>query len=689
MTDDVSLSIEETNKLRISLGLKPLDSGKSKSKDEVAVENFKKLKEEEEANARKQDLLKRIERSKNKRDEMSLSGKGLGDLDEMEVDDPYAWVEKSREKQKNIEQQLEKNKKLDLKKQRKNQPKYSSENLEGLKVVHDLSEIQLGEEEILILKDQSISQLEELGDELQSERLAEKIRLENNAKLKRQLKEHGTFGMAYDDLASGINFVDRSYLNEDLENETKFQLGAGGVISAGSFGGQDKHMGANENKGILMNAFSIQKSKSSSQSNGSSRIKKNKNVSKVKAVAGRRKRDDELVGGWGVDEEKTNELNKQAQFKEFYEKTSTQSFVDDYELQELISKARKTKVEYNLALSAIEEAPNSENIDKDDDRYGSGGLLLSSTTEFVEKVGSVADAIPQPETKSRSESKKAKENQMGENSNDISEANTVEMGEASLVNEVSDEEMDGNDEYPESVTDSKSTDDTKNADLDKDADEEPLVGKGIASALKLLMNKGIVRTKTEEEIQREKDNNQKQQWLIDSKKRELIRTIEQDKAKMIRKQEYLDSRKGSKKSRLSSGAGSERKSGVPEKEMKRLHDSERAEREYLREQEELMKNYKPSFKLEYRDEDGRELTPKEAFKDFAHQFHGKFPGKKKADKAQARIQREKETELLNSTERTVKMGQVWENSRKKQSSAHVVLTVGNKTGLGNASLQKK
>ena len=42
--------------------------------------------------------------------------------------------------------------------------------------------------------------------------------------------------------------------------------------------------------------------------------------------------------------------------------------------------------------------------------------------------------------------------------------------------------------------------------------------------------------------------------------------------------------------------------------------------------------YKPEVKLEYVDEAGRTMTPKEAFRYLSHRFHGKGSGKKKLEK---------------------------------------------------------
>ena len=42
--------------------------------------------------------------------------------------------------------------------------------------------------------------------------------------------------------------------------------------------------------------------------------------------------------------------------------------------------------------------------------------------------------------------------------------------------------------------------------------------------------------------------------------------------------------------------------------------------------------YKPEVKLEYVDDAGRTMTPKEAFRMLSHRFHGKGSGKRKTEK---------------------------------------------------------
>lgn len=55
-------------------------------------------------------------------------------------------------------------------------------------------------------------------------------------------------------------------------------------------------------------------------------------------------------------------------------------------------------------------------------------------------------------------------------------------------------------------------------------------------------------------------------------------------------------------------------------------------------------NYRPDIKLKYHDEYGRELTPKEAYKQLSHQFHGKAPNKSKMAKKKKQVDEERKRE---------------------------------------------
>ena len=56
--------------------------------------------------------------------------------------------------------------------------------------------------------------------------------------------------------------------------------------------------------------------------------------------------------------------------------------------------------------------------------------------------------------------------------------------------------------------------------------------------------------------------------------------------------------------------------------------------------------YKPNVKVEYVDDNGRMMTPKEAFRYLSHRFHGKGSGKRKTEKRSKKVEME---QVLGST----------------------------------------
>lgn len=190
-----SLSIVETNKLRAKLGLKPLevDSDKkasSSSKPKADAEGNQLRKDEwgefyhkpakntaEKLQAEK--LREKFRQNKEKRalETKMKSTKTLGEEDE-EGDDVSNWVQKNRQKEKLKEEAARRAKLLeemddqfgvgDLVQQetRREQKKlYSTSNLKGLRVDHDVDQFTEGKTVILTLKDQEVLD-EENGDTL-------------------------------------------------------------------------------------------------------------------------------------------------------------------------------------------------------------------------------------------------------------------------------------------------------------------------------------------------------------------------------------------------------------------------------------------------------------------------------------------------------------------------------------------
>jgi U4/U6.U5 tri-snRNP-associated protein 1 len=83
---------------------------------------------------------------------------------------------------------------------------------------------------------------------------------------------------------------------------------------------------------------------------------------------------------------------------------------------------------------------------------------------------------------------------------------------------------------------------------------------------------------------------------------------------------------------------------------------------------------KDGVKLDYRDEFGRLLTKKEAFRRISYRFHGHAPGKKKQEKRLKQIKEEiaQQKNLGNVSQRM----QTLDRRQKAAKQAHLVLSEG-------------
>ncbi|XP_076463478.1 U4/U6.U5 tri-snRNP-associated protein 1-like [Babylonia areolata] len=88
--------------------------------------------------------------------------------------------------------------------------------------------------------------------------------------------------------------------------------------------------------------------------------------------------------------------------------------------------------------------------------------------------------------------------------------------------------------------------------------------------------------------------------------------------------------------------------------------------------------YKPEIRLEYVDETGRTLNPKEAFRQLSHRFHGKGSGKKKTEKRQKKVEEEQLMKQMSSTDTPLNTLSMLQDKQRSEKSPYVVLS-GNKT----------
>ena len=185
---DIALSVDETNKLRADLGLKPLDE----QKVDEAKENWLKEEAQRTESAAADELKKKLEKAKNKRElnkkskKKSIAQEARDAGEEMSAAD---WVRHN--KQVVDARAAEAQAKADMFDEADEEAAYEASDLSGLKVAHQTSELKDGSTVILTLKDESILQgtgdqinLAKYEDELENVNLKDTQMAKRNTKRK-------------------------------------------------------------------------------------------------------------------------------------------------------------------------------------------------------------------------------------------------------------------------------------------------------------------------------------------------------------------------------------------------------------------------------------------------------------------------------------------------------------------------
>lgn len=682
--EEISLSIEETNKLRISLGLKPL-SIDNEPKKESAEDNYEKYKDDLKKTEETKKIQEKIQRSRNKRElKKKLSGKGLGELEEGEDDDTLAWIKRQKKRQKELadmkRKQLEEMDKEVIE-------EYKSENLKGLKVGHDISEIEEGEEEILVLKDAIITEDDDGDDELISNRLTEKEKLQKNLELK---KKKNIYGGVYDDEEAlyGKKKILSQYDDDDDDNKG-FILNGNGEVFDTSLHKADENKNGFKKGALDLNYNKMQEIKDYYTKDEMVSFKKPKKKKKKKHT---RKikldgEDDNFI-----ESETSIDSSVQAEIKpvEKYSYSNITSniddvnFIDDDELQIALSKARRknTKKLVKSIKETVqdvkqEDIKEKEREKKEDELEDEENILsndlrrkeevegikfineVSETSEFIRNIPTLPLLQRQNQNEKQSSSNENNELEKEENIEMESENESNNEETKILDNKNKEleegERIESEDEGLISQSNEQSTTSTGIAAIE----EEPLISSGMAATVSLLLQKGIVNPVTKEELEKEKLQIEKEKWLNEQKINDII--------KERRKQKDRDRKD---------------RHGRSSRDRDRDRDYDRddiyRERERAREAEKKFKNYKPVVNIEYHDEFGRTLTQKEAFRQLSHKFHGKTSGKLKTEKRLKKLEEELKLQQMSSTDTPLGTVSALQEKTKAMGSAHLVLSIGNR-----------
>ena len=251
-----AISIEETNRIRVSLGMKPLpvpgapsgpvfkETQSTTPDEEVAstletrqaesYDNYRKIQEGEDAKKKRDAKAEAIKKARDAAKRFAkLEGKGLGDADEDEDIDAKTWLIKQKKRQKEIEKARKREKEIA---EAEAAAEYTAKDLAGIKVGHEADAFEEGEEQVLTLKDTTIDVNEEEGDELENLDVRARERLSEKLELK---KKKPVYNPNDDDDETGERSILKHYDEEIFGKKSKSLLldGEGGMAEATAIGG--------------------------------------------------------------------------------------------------------------------------------------------------------------------------------------------------------------------------------------------------------------------------------------------------------------------------------------------------------------------------------------------------------------------------------------------------------------------
>ncbi|XP_071756624.1 U4/U6.U5 tri-snRNP-associated protein 1 [Centroberyx gerrardi] len=673
---DASLSIEETNKLRAKLGLKPLELNENKkelgTKEEPLVAetinpvHIQKQKE----------MREKLAAMKEKRILNQKLGKVKTLAEEDWLDDTAAWVERSRTMAKEKEMAEKRAKLLEemdeefgvssLVEQEFGQSKkeaYTSRDLKGLTVQHKMESFNEGETVILTLQDKGV--LEEKDDVLVNVGLVDKEKAEKNVELKKKKPDYKPYEEeeSVDDM---VMLKPRSVLSkydEEIDGEKKksFRLNTGGFAE----GERERELQAiretlrNQAQSLEMPALTIASEYYTPQEmvgfkKTKRRVKKIRKKEKQTASEelalddtrssdfgsrsrgrGRKQVDEE---GQEVKGEESSSMQDAPQKSDDIRMAEMDiSDEDDFippepavleedeaeqELQKQLEKQRKLKQKQLLKDSGEKVAEQVKGLDKgehDNDPDKRNNIVFNATSEFCRTLGDIP-------TYGLSGNREDQEEIMDfeqEAERDDAGGSDSEMDENigwSTVN------LDEEQKQPDFSTASTTI-----------LDEEPIVNSGLAAALLLCKNKGLLDTQMQKiaRVRAPKGALPNDNYCIEDKM-----TIDD---KYSRREEY------------------------------------RGFTQDFKEKE----SYKPDVKIEYVDESGRKLTPKEAFRQLSHRFHGKGSGKMKTERRMKKLEEEALLKKMSSSDTPLGTVALLQEKQKSQKTPYIVLSGSGKSMNAN------
>ncbi|KAK4697514.1 U4/U6.U5 tri-snRNP-associated protein 1, partial [Lecanoromycetidae sp. Uapishka_2] len=660
-------SIEETNRIRAAIGLPLLpvpgggiqfkagkDDGSSSEEEEQGstlesrqaqgYDNWKKLQNEADAKAHREANLEKIKKARDTAKKYSkLEGKGLGDADDAGDLDTKTWLLQQKKRRKRLDKERLARLEKELA-EREEAPEYTAADLTGVKVAHELDDFEGGEEKVLTLKDTTIDQNEEEGDELENVDLREREALNERLNLKKRkpvydphADEEGapTILKHYDETIDGKK---RKRFTLDgqgasLEEREALKQAVGERMKAKpiSLDILKEDVPISDYAGVL-----------------EGKIKKPK---KKKAKSTRQKAFDD-DDSFPVDSTSTPhasgdmDIDYDSAHGAVSKATETTSFADDDDLQASLAmqrraalkKRKKIKPE-DIARQIREEATTTGA--EEDILPEEVGMVIDETTEFV---ANLQRSREEKEERARPQSARPRSHTpIKHETSQRDEGGGIHISaERSRFYDEIEGDEDGDIDIP--ATRSRSYDDNgHNEDLSArlkresstpttpgitgtGLDEEAPISQGLGATLSMLTQRGLIKRNTEQDINAL--HRQRDSFLTEKQKREAA----------------VEAKARAQRERDRNTGKLDRMSAREREEYARRENESRAQMESRQMTDIFNREYKPDVQLKYIDSFGRSMDQREAFKHLSHQFHGKGSGKQKTEKHLKRIEDDKKRE---------------------------------------------
>jgi U4/U6.U5 tri-snRNP-associated protein 1 len=659
-------TLQETNRIRVSLGMKPLPvpgaepqlqpaqeasdseevASTLESRQAQAYDNFKQAREAEELKKRREDKKAAAKKARDAAQRFAqLEGKGLGEVADGGDVDAKAWLKSQKKRQK----QIDKTRKLEeelaaAEAEATAAIQHTSKDLAGVKVGHDMENFLEGDEQILTLKDTTIEENEEEGDELENLGLREREKLEQKLDLKKNKPAYNP----HDIEENGERSILAQY-DEEIYGQKgkKFALDIDGVLAEVSGVADGSAEKPNKLQSITLDILrkycvprsalvSVLTPPHTEEAPSSDYI----DISELKVKKPRKKKtkttrqkpvdDHDIFPVASLEDDDFAPSNRKR-------KLVDESFVDDEDLQaslaiqrrDALKKRKKTRPE-DIARQLKEESDQREPEDGDPT---TAGVVIDEISEFVA-------GLRKPDDEDDVKPKKSKP---------APEVSVTAM-DAEEDHPMHDDDME---DYGVPAFETATSEEMTTTGVD----EEKTISGGMGATLQLLKERGLVEDANGDVLNEEF---RRRQEFLASRKR--LEAEEEEFARQQRERE----RKSGRLDRMSQR----------EREEFAQQQNKYRDQQFSRKMAQLIQsNYKPNVDIKYTDEFGRRLDQKEAFKHLSHQFHGKGSGKGKTDKLLKKIESEKrrESQSMLDASQNAGMSAATAHQHKKRKEAGVRL----------------